>query len=55
MSPSKARATKVERMPTTNDIVSFRLPATRTWKARNETKIYEQWQGTKKRAWDWTL
>jgi len=41
MSLSKARASKVERMPATNDIVSFRSPATWTWKARNGTKIYE--------------
>jgi len=48
MNPSKARANEVERMPTTNDIALFRSPATWTWKARNDTKMYEQWQGTRK-------
>jgi len=33
-----------------NDIVLFRSPATWTQKARHRTKIYEQWQGTKKRS-----
>jgi len=50
MSPSKAQANEVERMPTTNGIVLFRLPAIWTRKARHGTKIYEQWQGPKKRA-----
>jgi len=50
MSPSKARAHEVERMPTTNNIVLFRSPVTWTRKARHETKIYEQWQVPKKRA-----
>jgi len=44
MSPSKARANEVERMPTTNDIVLFRSPATWRRKARHGTQIYEQWQ-----------
>jgi len=35
---------------TTNDIVLFRSPATWTPKARHGTKIYEQWQGPRKRA-----
>jgi len=50
MSPSKARANEVVRMPTTNDIVLFRSPAAWTRKARHGTKIYEQWQGTNKGA-----
>jgi len=50
MSPSKGRVNEVGRTPATNDIVSFRSPATWTWKAGYETKIHEQWQGTKKRA-----
>jgi len=50
MSPSKAQANEVKRTPTTNDVVLFRSPATWTWKAGHETKIYEQWQDTKKRA-----
>jgi len=50
MSPSKARANEVVGMPTTNDFVLFRSPA--TWpEARHETKIYEQWQVPKKKAW----
>jgi len=40
MSPTKAQANEADRTP----------PATWTWKAGHETKIYEQWQGTKKRA-----
>jgi len=50
MNPSKARANEVGRTPTTNDIVLFRSPARWTRKARHGTKIYEQWQGPKKRA-----
>jgi len=50
MSPSKARANEVERTFITISIVLFKSPATWTWKARHGTKIYEQWQGTKKRA-----
>jgi len=50
MSPSKVRANEVEKMLATNDIVLFRSPATWTRKARNGTKIYEQWQGPKNRA-----
>jgi len=50
MNLSKARGNEFERMPATNDIVLFRSLATWTWKAEHETKIYEQWQGTKKRA-----
>jgi len=50
MSPSKARAKTVEKTPTTNDIVSFRSPATWTREARCGTKIYEQWQSAKERA-----
>jgi len=50
MSPRKARAKEVERTHTTNNIVLFRSPATWLRKARHETKIYEQWQGSKKRA-----
>ena len=50
MSPSKARANEVVRTPTTNDIVLFRSPVTGTRKARHGTKIYEEWQGPKKRA-----
>jgi len=50
MSPSKARANQDVRTPTTNDIVLFRSLATWTRKARYGTKIYEQWQGPKKRA-----
>jgi len=49
MSPHKARANEVVRAPTTNDILLFRSPATWTRKARHRTKIYEQWQGPKKR------
>jgi len=37
-------------MPATNDMALFRSRATWTWKAGHRTKIYEQWQGTKKRA-----
>jgi len=48
MSLSEARANEVVRMPITNDIVLFRSPA--TWKDRHRTKIYEQWQGPKKRG-----
>jgi len=36
MRPSKAKAKKVERTPTANDIVLFRSPATWTRKAWNE-------------------
>jgi len=50
MNPNKGRGNEVERTPATNDIVLFMSPATWTWKAGHETKIYEQWQGTKKRA-----
>jgi len=50
MSPHKAQANEVERTPTTNDIALFRSPATWTLKARHGTKIYEQWQGPKKRV-----
>jgi len=50
MSPSKTQANEVKIMPVTNDIILFRSPAIWTWKAGHETKIYEQWQGTKKRA-----
>jgi len=38
------------RTRTTNDIVLFRLPATRLGKARHGTEIYEQWQGPNNRA-----
>jgi len=49
MNPSKARANEVVGTPTTNDIVLLRSSA--TWpEARHGTKIYEQWQGPKKRA-----
>jgi len=48
MNPSKMRANEVERTPTTNDIILFRSPATWTWKARHETKIYEQWHAQRK-------
>ena len=34
----------------TQNFLATLLPATWTWKARHEMKIYEQWQGTKKRA-----
>jgi len=50
MSPSKAQANEVEKTPATIDIVLFRSPATWTRKAWHGTKIYEQWQGPKKRA-----
>jgi len=50
MSPSKVLANEVERTSTTNGIVSFRSPATWTRKARRGRKIYDQWQGPKKRA-----
>jgi len=50
MCPSKARANEVVRTPTTNDIVLFRSSVTWTRKARHWTKIYEQWQGPKKRT-----
>jgi len=50
MSLNKAQANKVERTPTTNDIILSRSPTTWTRKARHGTKIYEQWQGPKKRA-----
>jgi len=49
MSPSKAWANKVERTPTTNDIVLLWSPATWTPKDKHGTKIYEQWLGPKKR------
>jgi len=50
MSPSKPRANEVERRPATNAIVLFRSLATSTRKVRHGRKIYEQWQGPKKRA-----
>jgi len=50
MSPNKARANEVVGTPTTNDIVLFRSPATWTRTTRHGTKIYEQWQGPKKRV-----
>jgi len=50
MNPNKARANEVVRTPATNDIVLFRSPVTGTRRARHGTKIYEQWQGPRKRA-----
>jgi len=50
MSRSKARANDVERTPTMNDIVLFRSLQAWTRKARHWPKIYEQWQGPKKRV-----
>jgi len=50
MSLCKARANEVVRTRTANDFVLFRSPATWRRKATHGTKIYEQWQGPKKRA-----
>jgi len=50
MSRSKARANEVDRTPAANHIVLFKSPATWPRKVRHATKIYEQWQGPKKRS-----
>jgi len=62
MSPIKARANEAVRTFTTNDIGLFRSSVTWSRKVRHGAKIYEQWQGSKKRTrvnnlvkWGWVV